>query len=148
MKRAQRLRRARDFDSVYSSGRSWSNPLLAIRVTPGAGAVSRFGFAVGKRVGNAVARNRVKRRLRAATRAMRPVGGWDVVIVARPAAADADFDQLGGALRSLFGRARLREAAIPTRTVAALAEDPVPRANQPAAATESSLDAEVLRNLQ
>lgn len=92
--------------------------MLAVRVAPGVDGVSRFGFAVGKRVGNAVARNLVKRRLREATRALRPADGWDVVIVARPAAATADFAQLGGALRSLFGRARLLETRADVRSAA------------------------------
>ncbi|MGE0545303.1 MAG: ribonuclease P protein component [Dehalococcoidia bacterium] len=107
MQREQRLRRERDFTAVYQRGRSWSNRLLAVRTLPAAQPQSRFGFAVGKRVGGAVIRNRVKRRLRELVRGLEPAPGWDVVIVARPDAAAADFDQLRSALSSLFGRAGL-----------------------------------------
>ena len=107
MRRAERLRRRSDFARVYQRGRAWSNDLLAVRVLPNALPHSRFGFAVGKRIGTAVARNRVKRRLRESVRGLRPAGGWDVVIVARPAAAAADSAALAAALRSLFGRAQL-----------------------------------------
>jgi ribonuclease P protein component len=68
---------------------------------------SRFGFAVGKRVGGAVVRNRVKRRLRELVRALGPTEGWDVVIIARPDAASADVARLRNALSSLFRRAGL-----------------------------------------
>jgi len=107
MRREQRLRRRNDFDAVYRRGRAWSNDLLALRALRSDLPESRFGFAVGKRTGNAVARNRVKRRLREAIKALAPTGGWDVVIIARPPAAGADYWQLLAALRSLFGRARL-----------------------------------------
>lgn len=79
--------------------------MLAVRILPNELPQSRFGFAVGKRVGGAVVRNRVKRRLRAAIGALRPAGGWDVVVIARPSAAAADLAALRGALRSLARRA-------------------------------------------
>jgi ribonuclease P protein component len=107
VQREQRLRRERDFAAVYQRGRSWSNQLLAVRTLPATQPRSRFGFAVGKRVGGAVVRNRVKRRLRELVRGMAPAQGWDVVIIARPDAATADFDRLRSALVSLFGRAGL-----------------------------------------
>jgi ribonuclease P protein component len=108
VQRQQRLRREREFAAVYQRGRSWSNQVLAVRLLPNALAQSRFGFAVGKRVGKAVTRNQVKRRLREAVRALDPAGGWDVVIIARPAAAASDFAELRSALASLFRRAGLQ----------------------------------------
>jgi ribonuclease P protein component len=58
----------------------------------------RVGFTASKKIGNAVARNRAKRRLRALVREMLPVlghAGWDYVIVAKPSATiDRDFAAL------------------------------------------------------
>jgi ribonuclease P protein component len=107
MQRAERLRRRSDFSAVYGRGRSWSSDLLAVRVLRTQGPHSRFGFAVGKRVGGAVVRNQVKRRLREAVRALGPLPGWDVVVIARAPAAQADYWSLLAALRSLLGRAGL-----------------------------------------
>lgn len=107
MRRANRLRRRNEFTAAYQRGRAWSNDLLAVRALANGLPHSRFGFAVGRRVGKAVVRNRVKRRLREIVRALDPAGGWDVVIIARPAAATADFAALTAAVRSLFGRAGL-----------------------------------------
>ncbi len=58
----------------------------------------RIGYTCSKKVGNAVARNRAKRRLREIARAILPVdgrAGWDYVLVGRAeATADLPFDQL------------------------------------------------------
>jgi ribonuclease P protein component len=56
------------------------------------GAGVRVGFTCSKKVGNAVARNRAKRRLRAAARAVLPVhgrAGWDYILIGRPEATAA-----------------------------------------------------------
>jgi ribonuclease P protein component len=60
----------------------------------------RVGFVVSKAVGNAVVRNRTKRRLRAsvATRLNGIPKGLDVVVRANPAAGAATWDELDGAL--------------------------------------------------
>jgi ribonuclease P protein component len=81
---------------------------------------TRFGFVVGRRIGKAVVRNRVKRRLREATRARLPVTkeGWDVVLIARPAIANAPFAEITQALDWLLGRAGLHEGARPLADVA------------------------------
>lgn len=107
MQRDQRLRHRRDFATVAKKGRPYHDAVLSIRVSRNGQAVSRFGFGVSKRVGNAVVRNRIKRRLRAGVHALAPVGGWDVVITARAPAAGVDYHDLVRVLSTLFARARL-----------------------------------------
>ncbi len=105
MRRAQRLANRRDFAAVYRRGRPLRAGLLILRALRTERELSRFGFTVRKELGNAVARNRTKRRLREAVRSL-PVGaGWDFVINARRGAADADYNELQGALRELMARA-------------------------------------------
>lgn len=72
---------------------------------------SRVGFAVSKGVGNAVTRNRVKRRLRAIAAPLLPATGVDVVVRANPAAALADFNELAGSMRRQFDRAMMGPSA-------------------------------------
>ncbi len=107
MKPEQRLRRRNDFAAVYTRGRIQSNQLLVLRVLPTDRETTRFGFVVGKAVGGAVVRNRVKRRLREAVRAMPVRSGFDLVIGARKSAADAPFSTLRDALAALLERSKL-----------------------------------------
>jgi ribonuclease P protein component len=73
-------------------------------------ALSRHAYAVSKRVGNAVTRNRVRRRLREALRSLPVQEGFDIVISVRPEAARASFQDLKAELTTLLKRARLLDA--------------------------------------
>ena len=69
--------------------------------------VPRFGITVSGRVGKAVVRNKVRRRLREAIRArlQRITPGVDVVLSARPAAARASWAELNAAVEQVLRRA-------------------------------------------
>ena len=107
MRREQRLRRRRDFDAVYRGGRPAHGDFLSLRVLRNGLEQSRFGFAVNKRAGGAVTRNRIKRRLRAAITALAVPGGWDVVVSARAPAATVPYDDLVRVLTAALRRARV-----------------------------------------
>ena len=108
MQKELRLRRAQDFSHVYRLGRSWANDLLVLKALPtDTEGVNRFGFSVGKRTGNAVVRNTIKRRLREAVRHTPVKDGWDVIFIARGKARSADYHQLKTSVRGLLRRADL-----------------------------------------
>jgi len=112
VQKEQRLRTREEFAAVQKEGKSWVHPLLIMRARRNEVGFTRFGVAVGKRVGNAVARNRVKRWLREVVRVIPNQGSWDVVIVAREGAAEADFHQVREAIVELLARARLTKRAV------------------------------------
>jgi ribonuclease P protein component len=103
----QFLTRKADFEAVYARGRSFAGRELVVRVLPSGLATSRLGFAVSRRVGKAVVRNLVKRRLREIVRQTPLRPGWDIVLTARVAAARADYASLGRSVRELMSRAGL-----------------------------------------
>jgi ribonuclease P protein component len=105
MQRHKRLRSRKEFAAVYGKGRSLSNRYLATRVLPNSSSHVRFGFSVSKRIGNAVKRNLVKRRLREAARQLLIDGGWDIVVVARAASSSSRYSDLEMALYDLLRRA-------------------------------------------
>ena len=95
---------------MFQEGRHHSGRFIAVRSVPNEQPLTRYAFAISKRVGNAVTRNRVKRRLREILRLSALTQGHDIVIVARPAAAETDFQSLNTELMMLLKRARLLKA--------------------------------------
>jgi ribonuclease P protein component len=88
VQRRNRLSRSRDFDAVYRQGKSVSTRFLVLYWFPreDGGGEARLGLAVPKAGGSAVVRNRIKRQLREAWRALLPEvkQGQDYVLIARP----------------------------------------------------------------
>ncbi len=105
------LSRPDDFAALQGQGTVRSNPLLVIRFRRTDLEETRFGFSTGRKLGGAVVRNRVRRRLREALRVMAPSfqPGWDVLIIARPPVIAADHKALAGALQSLLRRGGVLE---------------------------------------
>jgi ribonuclease P protein component len=103
--------RPKEYALVYTRGRTWTSSLVVVRALPNGLPLSRCGFSVSKRVGKAVIRNRVKRRLRAILRQTHLRAGWDIVFIARPAAAAVDYASLRKAIEVLLTRANLLETA-------------------------------------
>jgi ribonuclease P protein component len=81
-----------------------------MKAMPNGSSLSRYGFAVTKKVGKAVQRNRVKRLLREIMRLQSLKPGWDIVFMARSVAGDADYHQLKRALTRLLAQAQLLES--------------------------------------
>lgn len=106
----QRLKRTRDFTAVREGGKSWAGRclILAIRPRPDCHH-AHAGFTTTKRIGNAVIRNKVRRRLRMIVRGFFPkiTLTHDIVTIAKYPAVKADFVELQQEWEKLAGRAGL-----------------------------------------
>jgi ribonuclease P protein component len=108
VKREQRLRTPAEFRRVRDHApRGWPHPLLVLYAAPNELGRTRIGITVSSRVGKAVVRNKVRRRLREAlrTRFDGLAPGNDLLVIARPAAARAQWDELTTALDIILARA-------------------------------------------
>ena len=106
-----RLRRDADFQRLRREGHTRVHPLLVLSVQRSELEYSRFGFVVGRRIGKATTRNRVKRRMRESVRLRLQrheiVAGWDVVFIARRPIRNASFHQVDEAIGLVLRRADL-----------------------------------------
>jgi ribonuclease P protein component len=95
--KSARLSRASEFARLKRDGVSHHGKLVVLSVLKTEpDTETRIGLITSRRVGGAVVRNRVRRRLREIVRALRPrlQGGLHVVLIARAAAATSEFAQL------------------------------------------------------
>ena len=110
LSRDRRLRKTAEFQAVHRQGRSRANQLVVLRMHPNGMPTSRIGLSVSRKVGNAVVRNQVKRRLREVVRQTSLKDGWDMVFIARTPAAQADFQGIWQAVHDLLRRADMMQA--------------------------------------
>ena len=100
------IKKNRDFKSLYRLGKSSVNPYLVVYCRKNRRGESRLGISVGTKVGKAVCRNRVRRRIREAYRLseerIRP--GYDMIVVARVRAATADYRDIETSLMDLCSK--------------------------------------------
>ncbi len=108
--RLERLKKRREFLRAAARGKRAARPGLVLQALPVADASLRLGFTVTKKIGNAVIRNRARRRLKEAARLTLPgmaLSGWDLVLIGRDATAERPFPLLIEDLR-----AALRQAGV------------------------------------
>ena len=106
MNKLHRLTSSRAFDYVRNRGKSVANTNLVLICAPTRYQL-RVGFSVSKKVGNAVTRNKTKRRLKEGFRLLIPHidNGFNYVFIARNCAADCDYHVLMGSMKHLLYKA-------------------------------------------
>jgi ribonuclease P protein component len=103
------LRSKVDFQGIQEQSRSRAHPMLLMRYRRNELDRTRYGISTGRRVGGAVIRNKVRRRLRTILRRLddRVERGWDILLVARPTAGAESQAELEAALERLMSVAGL-----------------------------------------
>lgn len=113
MRREIRLRSGKDFTKTYAKGRSRTNKYLVLYYLreQAADTPTKIGFSVSKKVGSAVERNKLKRRMRAMVADVYPrmKTGYMLVFIVRRAAKATDFKQLKRAANMLLIKCKIIE---------------------------------------
>ena len=111
MNRSYSLKRHKEFRYTYRVGRSQNTPLFTLVYAKSRNETIRIGFSVSKRVGNAVQRNRAKRRMRACISPFvaHLKGGCNIIFVAKPEVLNAPFSELQHQAELLLKRAGVWE---------------------------------------
>ncbi len=106
MKYSVPLKQNRDFRRLYARGRSAASSSLAVYCQKNRSGIDRLGITVGRKLGNAVVRNRLRRRIREIYRLHEHLvsPGWDIVVVGRVRAIHAPYRVLQRDFLSLAGK--------------------------------------------
>ena len=105
MKRFSSIKKNRDFQKIYDTGKSYANRQLVMYVSENFSEDTRIGISVSKKVGNSVVRHHMTRLLREVFRLNKQNirRGLDIIVVVRVAAKTSDYKQLEGAFLHLCG---------------------------------------------
>jgi ribonuclease P protein component len=103
-RKEERIRKRAEFQRALKTGARFQTLHFRISITPNGLSHCRLGITVAKKIGSAVQRNRIKRRVREFFRLNKDSlpGSSDLIITAREGAADLNFWQVSEELRELF----------------------------------------------
>ena len=96
-----------EFQRIFEKGHSIYGKYLVVYFLHHPCRQTRFGFCVGRKLGSAVKRNRIKRLFRVAARSLKlpSLSDWDILFVARPAIAKADLNRIIDEIKHILSKA-------------------------------------------
>ena len=111
MKKTTTVKENYEFRRIYAKGKSGVSPYLVVYVRPNRRGHNRLGVTVSTKLGHAVVRNRVRRRLREIFRLNQDklTQGYDMIVVARTRAVHAEYRELDRAFLRTCGKLGLME---------------------------------------
>ncbi len=104
------LKKDTDFRKVYKKGKSTANKYLVMYTFENQSQESRIGISVSKKVGNAINRNKIKRRIREAYRLNvdeKVKNGYDIVFIARISSKEATYKDIEKSVINLSKKAKI-----------------------------------------
>lgn len=105
-----RLTKNKEFENVFKNGGTFFTKILGIKYMENGFGLTRFGIIIGNKISKkAVARNKIKRRIREILRLNfdKIIEGYDIVILARTGIAEIEYDELEKNIEYALRKARL-----------------------------------------
>ena len=98
------LRSKIQFKNVYENGKSYGNRLLVMYISKNKLDYNRVGFAVTKKIGNSVIRNKVRRRMKESYRVnrLKIKEGYDLIFIPKINSRNSNYQQIESAMLHLF----------------------------------------------
>ena len=145
MKYSVSLKRNNEFRRLYNKGTSSATPAMVIYCRRNGKQVNRLGITVSTKLGGAVRRNRIRRRLRETYRLNEDKlrRGFDVVIVARTGAYNAPWKSLNGEFRRICGKIGLLAAVTKDAGASGSKSETKPKSGGYAPGVDTSASAQV-----
>jgi len=108
LKKENRLKKKKDFDSVYKKGKTIAGKLIFLKILKNNLDINRFGFVVSKKISKkAVIRNKTKRKLREIIKKEIIKKGFNIIINTNPEILNKDYNEIRLEIRNLFKKAKL-----------------------------------------
>lgn len=100
MKFSESLKKNKDFQVIYKSGKSYANKYLVMYLKENGLEKNRVGISVSKKVGNSVVRHHLTRLIRESYRLQEEHfrSGFDIIVIARVSAKDRNYHEIESAL--------------------------------------------------
>jgi len=109
------LKKNHEFKRLYNKGKSVASFCLVVYCKRNGRAENRIGFTISKKIGNAVQRNKIRRRLKEIYRLNEDklVSGYDIVLVARTKSRYISYFELESSVLALFKKLGLTSNGVP-----------------------------------
>jgi ribonuclease P protein component len=107
MEKKHRIRRSTEFKKAYIKGKNYWNRNFTLYVKTNNLNYTRFGIVVTKKLGKAVVRNKVKRRIREINKELLPYmhDGYDIVLIAKKNTVDLSYEELKKSVEHIYNLA-------------------------------------------
>lgn len=114
MKKINRIKKRKEFNYIFKNGKSISSKNIVLIYTPSKLKVYKIGYSVSKKVGKAVVRNKVKRRMKEAVLKVtsKLVPKMNYIFVAKPSASEATFLEICENINFLVNKIGLTKAEL------------------------------------
>jgi ribonuclease P protein component len=107
MRKENRLKDSKRFAEIFDTRQVWMDSFLVLKASQSYSERSRYGMVASRKVGKAVVRNTLKRRMREVMRNLEVKPGWDIVFVLRKRRVMASYHQLTSSVIRLLAKADL-----------------------------------------
>lgn len=109
-KNTKGLKKDSDFRKVYKHGKSFANRYLVMYILENKSGSSRIGISVSKKVGNAITRNKLRRRIKECYRLdidENVKEGFDIVFIARVSSKDSEYKDIEKSIKHLAKKSNI-----------------------------------------